>query len=60
MNMSVNIFVKTLSGTGAMSMLGATFADKVTFGGNFGSIFWLGVMFLAIGVGLGLAGRRAE
>jgi hypothetical protein len=58
--MSVNIFIKSLSGTGAMSMLGATLADKATFSGNYGSIFWLGVMFVAIGVGLGLAGRRAE
>lgn len=50
--------VTTLSGTGAMTMLGATLADKVTYVGNYGNVYWLGALFIAIGVVVGLAGRK--
>ncbi|AIC14858.1 hypothetical protein [Nitrososphaera viennensis] len=56
--MAIKKAIATLSGTGAMTMLGATLADKATFIGNFGNVYWLGALFIAIGVGVGLLGRR--
>jgi len=56
--MAIGKAITTLSSTGAITMLGATLADKATFIGNYGNVYWLGALFVAIGVAVGLVGRR--